>query len=214
MQKENPSDTFQQLIHWFRTAIDSGGGLEFIAAHPELLSGRTAHTEESALHFVRIENEVEACLALLESGAEIDSRDHAGNTPLLSAVQLAYVELVELLLLRGADIKSQNKGGESVLHLWVSRPDKLLLQKLIDSGAELEVRDFMGATPLAHAKSMLEASSLPPVSGLPSLSTIMKQRGVDDSIIRQLEQLPKVERNYGLAYELLLEAGANPDHSI
>ena len=48
---------------------------------------------------------------LLNAGAEIDSVDNCGDTPLLVALRCGYLESAELLLKNGADFEHQGRGG-------------------------------------------------------------------------------------------------------
>ena len=82
---------------------------------PDLLEARNG-TGETALHYLAIENSVDAVLFLLGKGANINTRDASGATPLMHASQLGYVNLVEVLLARGADVHLRSEDDETVLH--------------------------------------------------------------------------------------------------
>ena len=55
--------------------------------------------------------------ALIECGAHIEARDKLNYTPLLHAARVGDFEMVELLLLHGADITAQTAHGMNALHL-------------------------------------------------------------------------------------------------
>jgi Ankyrin repeats (3 copies) len=81
----------------------------YLSQHPEALHLRTLHQEETALHWVVIENSEAAARFLLESGADVNARDASQATALLYAVQVAEsTRLVELLLNAGADPNAMN----------------------------------------------------------------------------------------------------------
>jgi len=52
---------------------------------------------------------------LLEKGANIESKDECGRTPLIVASQNGHKEVVQLLLEKGADIEVKDKNGKRVL---------------------------------------------------------------------------------------------------
>ncbi|KAH8021483.1 hypothetical protein HPB51_015879 [Rhipicephalus microplus] len=64
-------------------------------------------------------------------GAGIEDRDVEGNSPLLGAVDSGSVEVVKLLLGRGADIESRNNDDRNVLHMAVLSKNEDVLQKLL-----------------------------------------------------------------------------------
>lgn len=52
---------------------------------------------------------------LLEKGADVNSKDYQGNTPLILAASGGHTELVQLLLEEGADIQAKNNLGWTAL---------------------------------------------------------------------------------------------------
>lgn len=96
--------------------------------------------------------------------------------------------------------------GESALHIVVNRRDKLWLEFLIGKGANVNIRDFKGVTPLVLA------CSLNFIEGVEVL--IAKGARVDES--SQTGETPLIaavhSRNLELM-RLLLKAGANPDRA-
>ena len=48
---------------------------------------------------------------LVEKGAEVDSKDNSGQTPMSWAAEYGHVEVVRLLLEKGADIESTAEDG-------------------------------------------------------------------------------------------------------
>jgi ankyrin repeat protein len=51
----------------------------------------------------------------LDQGAVIDARDEAGRTPLMLAVTQGQIEVVRLLLARGADPNAADNAGHTPL---------------------------------------------------------------------------------------------------
>ncbi len=54
---------------------------------------------------------------LLDHGARIDARDSSGMTALMRAAQLGNVELVQFLILRGADVNATSTDSKTALGL-------------------------------------------------------------------------------------------------
>jgi uncharacterized protein len=88
-----------------------------------------------ALHFAVQAGGVDVTRVLLEAGAAVDAQDTFGNTPLWRAVMTPKpsTELVELLLLAGADPTLRNHHGISPLDLAETRGLQNLQQQLESS---------------------------------------------------------------------------------
>lgn len=99
---------------------------------------------ETALAYVVIENYLDAAHFLLESGAEIDSRDMSDETPLIHAAGLGYTEMVTLLLGRGAPVNAQNEDEETALFKAARYGYAEVCEALLAAGAGTDVENLMG----------------------------------------------------------------------
>ena len=82
----------------------------------------------------------------------IDAQNDDGDTRLILAVKKNRADRVQALLAKGADPDIQNEDGETALHRAAScAHDATLAQCLIDSGANLNIKDNEGDTPLICA---------------------------------------------------------------
>ncbi len=67
---------------------------------------------------------------LVDAGANVDSRDEDGNTPLLSAVAVGSYRGVEALLAAKASRRAKNDAGETALDLATARRDTSIVEIL------------------------------------------------------------------------------------
>ncbi len=90
---------------------------------------------------------------LLNHGADPNYQTSFGHTPLQS--HMYYPSRVKLLIEYGADVNIVQKGNSSVLHHYVIEGDIELVQFIIDNGANINVKDNNGMTPLDLASDGL-----------------------------------------------------------
>ncbi|XP_063828660.1 uncharacterized protein LOC135078036 [Ostrinia nubilalis] len=94
----------------------------------------------TALHIAAQGGDVELCTALLEAGdVSVDSRDLGGWTPLVWAAENDHVDVVRLLLSRGADATTRDAEGNGCVH-WCAL-----------AGHARSLRLLLAAAPHAHA---------------------------------------------------------------
>jgi len=79
-----------------------------------------------------------------ESPKQANSTDNYGSTPLMTAAFHNQVDVVNLLLIRGAEPNVQNQGGITALH--ISR-HPAIIELLLSNGADPTIRDIEGAIP-------------------------------------------------------------------
>ena len=92
-------------------------------------------------------------LALLDCGADIETRDNRGKTPLSWAAENEHNGVVQLLLDRGADIETRDSGNGQTPLSWAAMNGRNgVVQLLLGRGADTERRDSeWGRTPLSWA---------------------------------------------------------------
>ena len=93
--------------------------------------------------------EAAAVQKLLKSGADLQSRNEAGDTPLMAAALNADVAALELLLKAGADANATNQAGVTALMRAATFEDKTRV--LVEKGAEVKARSKMGNTAIILA---------------------------------------------------------------
>ena len=102
-----------------------------------------------------INGDLETLKQFLDDGVDVDTLiryDDANSTPLLVASQLGYVNLVELLIDRKANLDFINNNGDSPLIMAAYKGKKWVVSLLIEAGAKIDIRDrASSATPLMIA---------------------------------------------------------------
>lgn len=83
-----------------------------------------SHRGQTLLHYLpqhrEIKDGVEASVALIEAGAEIDAVDSKGLTPFLVAVSYGRLDLMKELQSRGANIHARDQVGGNALWVFVN----------------------------------------------------------------------------------------------
>ncbi|KAI8632076.1 hypothetical protein F5Y19DRAFT_472961 [Xylariaceae sp. FL1651] len=139
---------------------------------------------------------------LLDRGADIESKDRFGQTPLSWAAEKGQKETVQLLLDRGADIESKDKVGRTPLSRAAERGQKQTMQLLLDRGADIESKDRFGQTPLSWAVK----------NGQKEIVQLLLDRGADIESKGMYNQRPlswAVKNGQKQTMQLLLDRGAD-----
>lgn len=87
------------------------------------------------------------CKMLESEDIDVDAATHTGTTALIRAASSEHVDLVKLLMSRGADPTKANWYG-SALHCAAEAGQCENIRILLDSGMNVDLRDAFGRTPL------------------------------------------------------------------
>lgn len=97
---------------------------------------------------------------LLDNGGAVDCTDSRGRTPLMVACWAGRLEVVQLLLQRGADVNARNLTGTTAFMYAKSAAlgsgSPAIMQCLVDRNADVEARDNHGKTALEYARDNFE----------------------------------------------------------
>lgn len=92
---------------------------------------------------------------LIDAGAKVEAANESGKTALMLAAEAGHEALANLLLKKGADPNTVQRGeklsGFSALHWAVSAGNASMARLLVEAGADLDARSAKGSTPLATA---------------------------------------------------------------
>lgn len=97
---------------------------------------------------------------LIKYGADIGSRNHAGETPLHLAAYRGNLLVVEQLIDCGADINAVNLDGESTLFYAARQSKPALVRLLLQRGASPHLVDRFGDTALDQAEDARTCDAL------------------------------------------------------
>jgi ankyrin repeat protein len=115
----------------------------------------------SPLHFSCIDGHFATAKALLEAGANPETHTMGdGLTPLHLAFNSGSMDLVQLLLEYGSDIKAQTANGQTTLHLATAMGHKTLVKLALDSGVDKDSMDAYGIRPIHDAPNAAVARLL------------------------------------------------------
>ncbi len=110
---------------------------------PPIVNARDVSSGEGALHIVVKRTDRTYLSFLLQHDANPDLRDRDGNTPLLLATNLNWLEGVRLLITYHADVDVANDHGETPLIRAVQLRNVQLVRELLDAGADPDKPDLL-----------------------------------------------------------------------
>ncbi|MEP7222291.1 MAG: ankyrin repeat domain-containing protein [Novosphingobium sp.] len=116
-----------------------------------IINTRDIGTGDTALHVVILQHNLEWLSYLIYRGADLNTRNNKGTTPLWLAVNSAFTEAAELLITKGARVNDPGPSGETPLIAAVHQKNLILVKALIKAGAEVGRADNSGRTALDYA---------------------------------------------------------------
>jgi ankyrin repeat protein len=102
----------------------------------------------------RGDEEIKRIEELLDDGANINSKNERGETPLICAALMGQRNAVRLLLDRGADVHEKNIDGHTALMESSMRGHLDIVRMLVERGARIDDRSLVGETALMLAAMM------------------------------------------------------------
>jgi ankyrin repeat protein len=153
--------------------------------------------------FVR-KGDLESLQASIEKDpAIVNARDQDGRTPLHWACRGRKLEVVKLLVEKGADVNAEDSNKIVPLHSLASRNNAAAIAVLLDNGADVDARDYGNNTALHYAAMSNAADAV----------VILLKAGAGLENIEDYGRTPLVlgarERGGPKTIKLLIEAGAD-----
>lgn len=112
----------------------------------------TTSTYGQTLHGAAFKNDVARVRTLVEQGSDVNAKDSQGVTPLHYAAQMGHIEIMEILISRGADVNvSTSKDGAAPIHLASANGQLEAVRLLTKHGANVNKANNYRATPLHFA---------------------------------------------------------------
>lgn len=109
----------------------------------------------TALHSAAQVGNPDAVEVLLQSGLDPNARDKNGAAPLHLAAFAGHVKIIERLA-EVADVNARTNSGATPLHAAVLGGNLEATRVLLDNGADADVEDHFGRTPMFYAKIVQE----------------------------------------------------------
>lgn len=148
----------------FLKAVEDKDGTEATKMIEEpgstIINSRDITTGRTALHIVVDRRDATWLSFLLGKGANPNIASKSGDFPLTSAIQLNFVEGVQLLLDGGARVDVANSAGETPLISAVHARNTALMRVLLEAGADPDRYDNSGRSARDYARLSVDGASL------------------------------------------------------
>jgi ankyrin repeat protein len=95
--------------------------------------------------------------SLVKAGAQVNGADDEGNTPLMCAAEDGDMDMLQVVLEAGADVKAKTASGRTAL-LFSSNVE--ILTTLIKAGADVNASDTDGRTALLNFAEAADADAV------------------------------------------------------
>jgi ankyrin repeat protein len=124
-KRKKPVERPHERFYRFRDAVyaDIPAAERLLREDPTLLDARNG-IGETALHYLAVENQIEAVRWLIARGSDVNTQTKYGETPLMEAASLGHEEMCRLLLAHGADTRIRDQQGNTALSYAASASGK------------------------------------------------------------------------------------------
>lgn len=128
----------ETLLH-MAAKCNSMNVLNYLIEQKMDLEAKTEGYEDTPLQIATQEGQSEAFYALIKSGADINTENIEGETPVFTAIRFKRPEFLEYLLQNGADGNHKNKAGETPFTIAVQFKSTSLTKPLLDIHVDQKV---------------------------------------------------------------------------
>ena len=117
----------------------------------QIVNTRDSTSGQTALHIVTARRDLAWMGFFINKGADVNSRDAKGESPLVVASNMGFVDGVSLLLQQGARVDEPSGTGETPLIAAVHRHDVAMMRVLLKAGANPDRADNSGRSARDYA---------------------------------------------------------------
>lgn len=139
-----------------------------------IINARDVTSGQTALHIVIARRDLTWTRYLIGKGANVNTRDGRGATPLQLAANLGFLDGVEVLVANRADVDQANDAGETPLITALHRRDVPMMRVLLKAGANPDRADNSGRSARDYAK--LDGRSSPLLAEIEANAKPKEQR--------------------------------------
>lgn len=151
-RKDEDEKTFTAIEKLLPDSLKQGMRAEEIRLHKIMQDLEGKELNDKLFSFIGM-NDLAKVKKSLEVGARIDGRDNSGETPLMRAVILGHLDIVEYLHSQGASIEDVTPKGQTPLMLAAQWGKPQIMEYLINHGADVNAKDNEGNNILMYAAS-------------------------------------------------------------
>jgi len=102
-----------------------------------------AQRPKKDLNQASVDGELDRVKELVSGGADVNSKNRMGMTPLVVAAMNNRTAVCEFLASNGADLNAKDGQGRTALYLAVDRGNKELMELLIKKGADVNMATIL-----------------------------------------------------------------------
>lgn len=133
---------------------DDNKAVQLLTVTPAVIDARNGKGE-TALFVAVVDRDADWTGFLIRKGADpnLASRSGSGDTPLIAAARIGFVDAVDWLIGARAEVDGANRMGETALNVAVQARQREVVRALLNAGADPDKTDTAaGLSPRDYAK--------------------------------------------------------------
>ncbi|EAY03967.1 hypothetical protein TVAG_314970 [Trichomonas vaginalis G3] len=119
-----------------------------------LTTDQNANNIQTLVQYSESYSNPETTSSLVKAGLDVNARNILQESPLCDAISRGSIDNIKNLIELGADVKATYVYDDTILHVFASKVKKNIeeiFQILVDAGADVNIPNRHGETPLHHA---------------------------------------------------------------